>query len=156
MSADLNQRMVAAAEARMGCPYVAHDSVADGCDGGIISSDLCMTVGLDNNGYDCGGLVVASLADILDITLAEYPTTLRHHTQMAELAAPRHVAQIGDIWLQRTTRGQPAHVGVFTYLGSVVHANNTTNTVSRQPISRQQASSVIPLACLVEQVLNYD
>lgn len=156
-------QFVAAAERRIGEPFIHHFVPSDTCNSGSITYPDCMTrgLGLDEKGYDCSGLVVASLCEALDITLAEYPPALRHVRQMAH-AVPRSTrfAQAGDVFLKLKATG--AHAFIYDGNESIIHANSESAVVEKvvlpsvKKIHRLPRIQIVDLAKLVLKTQPYE
>lgn len=88
---------------------------------------------MDDRGYDCSGLVIAGLCDVLDIEPKLWPTSFRHLKQM-EILGVQRPAQPGDIVMMHGLDAgyQPwSHMGVFVNAVETIHASNLTKTVDR-------------------------
>lgn len=76
---------------------------------------------MDPYGYDCSGLAIASICDVIDMRPAEWPSQLRHTRQLATLATNAE-PQPGDLRLYYQEDGR-IHLGLATSTGEVIHAS---------------------------------
>ena len=102
--------------------------------------DECMERGMDPQGYDCSGLAIASICDVLNISTREWPRHLRHTQQLASLAIDA-TFQLGDLRLYYSANGR-IHLGVATSTEKVVHASGLTNKLGRVFIKNFRSISI--------------
>lgn len=130
-------------------PFLHHFKPEDTCDNGRITNSDCTErgLGLDDLGYDCSGLVVASLCETLGIAIADYNPDLRHARQMAgQIPQSSKPTQTGDIVLRISEENAHAFIVVHaddaTGGATVVHASSHTNDIITEPL---QMSRLNPL-----------
>lgn len=125
-----------------GRPAVNHAKLA-GCAFGETGSE-CMRLGMDKDGYDCSGLVIASLAAVIGVRARDWPQSLRHVRQMYEKAETAEVQlRPGDLPVfaryynfgSDKPRQVPGHIGIVinadwhTGRYEYVHTNADTGRV---------------------------
>jgi cell wall-associated NlpC family hydrolase len=123
---EINERVVEAARSRVGKPYRNHFKPNE-CSYGYEVNDGCWTHGLDDAGYDCSGLVIASICDAIDLSLDKWPRNLRHIAQFYSAAAVEGTdPEQGDI-VVCVNETDPAittwHMGLYTGEDTMVHAS---------------------------------
>jgi hypothetical protein len=111
------------------------------------NSGYCMERGLDNDpGYDCSGLVIASVCDVLGVATSAWPPNLRHAKQLLALSQTAEDPRIGDALLYVSYKQPDAklvtHIGVFAEAGVVVHASGVTGMVE-ESAPRFNSSSIV-------------
>lgn len=123
--------VVEAARSHVGEPF-RHHFEPDICEGGAVTLDSCMERGMDSAGFDCSGLVIASVCDVLDIQPEEWPRDYRHIRQFEALADDQPTLP-GDVLLidSRTESGRQhrTHVGIVSGPETIIHANGLTAIV---------------------------
>ncbi len=72
------RELLAAARGRLGKPFRHHFKLNNDCQFGTLPLLPCMEVGMDDSGYDCSGIVIASTCDVLGIPTKDWPTSYRH------------------------------------------------------------------------------
>lgn len=82
---------------------------------------------MDSRGYDCSGLVIASMCRVLDIQPHTWPHNLRHAVQLQAYATDKH-AEPGDIQFYYYEDGG-VHLGIATTPVICVHASGKTRQV---------------------------
>jgi hypothetical protein len=113
-----------------------------------------MEKGLSDNGYDCSGLVIASLSDVLGILPEHWPRDLRHVKQL-ETIAEATTPEAGDmlVYLPETipNRTPRNHIGIFVTATSVIHASGMSRLVEEGTVSGVFRKTVtIPASTLIE------
>lgn len=143
-------------------PFVHHFKPEDTCQNGRITNSDCMErgLGLDDRGYDCSGLVVASLCETLDIAITDYNPELRHVRQMAALIKPSSQStEIGDIAFKLTEDGTHAfvvvHVDPVSGGATAIHASIDTGDVTTDivPVSKLNGMQRIQVTDLVQKAV---
>jgi len=104
--------------------------------------------GMDwHGGYDCSGLVIASMCGVLGIGVEQWPWDCRHLVQLESLAVVGHRASAGDIVIM--DGGEPedpfSHIGIQA-LGQYIHASGRVRLVVEGRVERVNRTAVIPLA----------
>jgi hypothetical protein len=91
--------LAAAMRTHIGQPFQHHFSPENLCERGRTTVDQCMERGLGPNKWDCSGLVLASLCEVLGLSNAAIPWDLRHAVQIDEILGNdlREIAESGDI-----------------------------------------------------------
>jgi len=132
----LQTEIIRAAEAEMGYPFLFHHKPIDFCHGGTITVDSCMEKGLDRSGYDCTGLIIKSLCNVIGRDTDTWPPKLRHGSQLKALASDK-APSLGDILLIESTNEQgrrfTTHAGIYVTEHTVIHANGQTRIVDKEP-----------------------
>ncbi len=129
---DLGIEVISNARARIDAPFRNHFKPENLCNGGRITIAACMERGMDQNGYDCSGLAIASICDVLAITTARWPPDIRHTQQLAKLADDRD-CEPGDIRLYISNNGY-IHLGIATTLDKAIHASAESKKVEEGQI----------------------
>jgi cell wall-associated NlpC family hydrolase len=141
---ELGSQVLDYARGQLEAPFRDHQAGVT-CEGGRITQDNCMERGMDRvEGYDCSGIVVASLREVLGYT--QWPRELRHAAQMINFAreggAAKHDTTIeaGDIVCLSSADGRrQTHVGIAiaNNLDHILHATTSTSKVSMgEPLTR--------------------
>jgi cell wall-associated NlpC family hydrolase len=124
--------IVSAARSRIGRPFRHHFKPFNLCKDGIITANACMEKGMDNEGYDCSGLVIASLCDVLGILPEHWPRDYRHVNQLEELAETK-TPDVGDVLLflpvSVTDKPRRTHIGIFATEHTTIHASGISDYV---------------------------
>jgi cell wall-associated NlpC family hydrolase len=124
---ELGNEVVKAARLRLGKPF-RHHYEPDLCGGGKITTDTCMENGMDNRGYDCSGLVIASFCEVYGIKPEQWPQELRHVRQLD----PHQVGgscRPGDVLLYFGTEFSRAHTSIAILGGRAIHASGKSKRV---------------------------
>lgn len=149
------EEVITAARSRVGVPFRHHFKPENLCNRGRVTYDQCMTRGMDQNGYDCSGLVIASLCEVLRISPTTWPKNRRHAWQMQDLAV-QESHEPGDVLLFENVKQSRFHPLVFSESQSVIHASGRHDAVVEEPIGEALRTSpvvhVIPLGNLVELI----
>lgn len=93
---------------------------------------------MDSAGFDCSGLAIASLCDVLGISQLEWPRELRHTIQLRTLEADEEY-EPGDWRLFYNSKNQ-THLGIATQTHEVVHASGVTNIVEEGSVDDPSGS----------------
>lgn len=105
-------------------PFQSHFLPHDTCQDGLITNDDCMERGLDERGFDCSGLIIASACDVLGIPVSDWPREYRHIRQLDTVSSTEIVPEFGDITLFRAPEDHTRkHGGIYTGGLYMVHAN---------------------------------
>lgn len=130
------QELARAAEAYNGSSFVVHTTAAN-CYDRLHTQTSCMSTGLGTDGFDCTGLVLRAMSDVLGKADCDWATAIRHGPQMYLKAdhMPREQVKrepIGAIVVysqfQRLEGGDSklvfpaAHVGIYVGKNQIVHA----------------------------------
>lgn len=115
-----------------------------------------METGLADTGYDCSGLIVAAMAEALEIRINDWPRDLRHVFQMARLEEDIH-PQPGDIVIfymePPEGRKQRTHAGVFVADNYYIHADGYTGSVREGEVTGPFLRvSVVPWAKMKDEI----
>lgn len=129
---ELGNQIVSSARKRVELPFRHHFKPANLCEGGARTVDGCMGRGMDSRGYDCSGLAIASICDVLNISTQEWPREWRHTQQLASLAIDA-AFKPGDLRLYYSDTGR-IHLGIATSTEKVVHASGLTNIVEESVV----------------------
>lgn len=160
---ELADKVITAGRERIGTPFVDHFEPQDTCAGGEVTLVDYMERGMDQNGFDCSGFVIASICDVLHMRTCEWPQQLRHAQQMMRLAVDSD-PQRGDV-LITPILGKSGDTPVRYHArlisdinhNKVLHANRLTDTVAETVAKANiQAKRAlyrrVPLKLLVEYV----
>ncbi|MGZ6005779.1 MAG: NlpC/P60 family protein [Candidatus Saccharimonadales bacterium] len=124
--------IIEAARAKIGLPFRHHYRPSDVCVGGLVTLNNCLTRGLDDEGFDCSGLIIASVCAATAMQVADWPRKFRHLKQMEDLATAED-SQPGDAILFREypVDNKPArtHMGIFVAKHRAIHANGISGYV---------------------------
>ncbi|HJP96083.1 MAG TPA: hypothetical protein VJ843_01795 [Candidatus Saccharimonadales bacterium] len=124
----LGDRLIAEARSHIGAPFRHHFRPENLCAGGTITLDQCMEQGVDPTGYDCSGLVVASMCRVLGLQPGAWPRHLRHSVQLQQHATEKIFAP-GDIQFYYYENGG-VHSSIATTSPDVsVYASGRTRLV---------------------------
>jgi cell wall-associated NlpC family hydrolase len=93
-----------------------------------------MERGLNDAGYDCSGLIVASMCDVMGISTSEWPVNLRHSLQLEPYVEER-TAEPGDILLFYNDKPSRIHLGIFVADKCVVHASGVSEKVEQGTVT---------------------
>jgi hypothetical protein len=133
-------------------PFRHHFKPVNLCEGGERTVDECMERGMDSEGYDCSGLAIASLCEVLNISTTEWPRELRHTQQLSSLATEEKF-EPGDLRLFYSAKNR-IHMGIATSTQEVIHASGLTNTVEESmvtdPTGSFAAERVVALRSLLK------
>lgn len=146
---EIKGNLVDAARSREGKPFRHHFKPENSCNYGQEIIDSCWAKGLDDTGYDCSGLVIASLCDVLEITIDKWPRNARHIEQFIKATSPDLSPGFGDIIITVDDEYGTWHMGVCTEGGNMVHASGHEDVLSvvEGPINPNQR------ICVVRQVV---
>ena len=129
----LRSGLMYAAEAKVGAPF-RHHYKPNKCEGGRITIESCMEYGMDNLGYDCSGLVIRSLCDVIGINPKDWPMEFRHSYQLNSFASSDPV-QTGDITLIESQSKDGyrynTHMGIQSDGDALIHASGKSQLVER-------------------------
>jgi cell wall-associated NlpC family hydrolase len=150
------EAVLEAARSRHGQPFEHHFSPLNLCMGGQITLPGCMERGLGENGYDCSGLIVASVCEALDADRRQWNPLYRHLFQIACLEREQPPTS-GDIVIfhPSTFSRDAAHMGLWLDDERVVHASGRDpGLVEIGPVEgNYQRIGTVPLEVLIEVAL---
>lgn len=148
---DFGLEVVAAARGYIGTPYVNHFKPEDHCDGGNLTLTNCMERGMDVTGFDCSGVVVAALCDVIGLRPKDWPQDYRHLRQMEKLARADE-ERLGDVVCLEGVKpnGKPwKHMGIVSSELQIVHADAFSSLVTEgQVVGNVRLRLVIPISIL--------
>lgn len=131
----LSEEFIQAARDQISRPFRQHYTRFAPCFTGVnLTSPDCLELGLDRcgEGFDCMGLAIASMCDVLGIPRGSWPVEFRHIEQLIPLAQ-RRPGQPGDaIILVRN--GEQDHMGILTTANTIVHATNIGHRVLQEAV----------------------
>lgn len=149
------RKLIQAARERIYQPFGHHFEPIDYCGRGAITLPSCFERGLGEEKYDCSGLVIASLCDVIGMPVKQWPSDLRHLNQMSRLSEA-NTAIPGDILIYLYyTEGRTVyrHMGVLATEGSVVHASQFSKQVEETNDPRYlEVTRVIPLTKMLDTI----
>ena len=110
-------------QSKLGMPFAEHFQPNE-CQGGVLTLDSCMEKGLDaQRGYDCSGLIIASLCEVLEISTAQWPHEFRHAVQMRAVATGGTQPKRGDVvYMSHPEKSWYKHLGVMSDPHKFIHA----------------------------------
>lgn len=118
--------LIESGRSRFGKPF-AHHFKPNQCAGGLQTTETCWDRGLDDSGYDCSGFVIASICDVLDLQVDEWPRDQRHIRQLLKTANPGVSPVVGDVVITVDPKNQDrVHAGIYTGYGRMLHADGRT------------------------------
>lgn len=144
--------VLAAARARVGQPFAHHFKPTNECDDGQITIDACMTRGMDDEGYDCSGLAIISVCEVLGVGTERWPKELRHLNQMALSLRMIREPVAGDLGIYRSIKSRSLHAGIFATGQTVVHASGISKEVEEGMVQGAELMLVIPPSVLAAQI----
>ena len=145
--------MVEVARSYLDAPFSHHFSPHNLCQSGAITISSCMEQGLDAEGFDCSGLVIASVCEVVGIQTKDWNPNYRHLEQFKSLES-RQPPELGDILLfypdmASKTRVLP-HVGIRTVGENVIHSSGKSGIVEEGQVEgRFEKIGAVPLLELV-------
>ena len=145
--------VITSARTKIGQPFRNHFKPVDRCEHGWATVDYCMTVGMDASGYDCSGLVLASICEALGQPVSEWNRNYRHLRQMERLAKSDAQPDIGDILIFHPENDIETwvHIGIAATLESTIHADGIDKRVKESATHEiSNRFSVVRLEKLVE------
>ena len=111
-----------------------------------------MERGMDRTGFDCSGLAIASLCDVLNISPSKWPREIRHTTQLRVLETD-DLFEPGDWRFFYNSKNQ-THLGIATETKEVVHASGVTSRVEEgeveDPSGEFRAIRVVTIGSLLK------
>lgn len=133
----LRSELFLAASLKVDAPFQHHYEPENLCEGGRSTVDECMKRGMDNRGYDCSGLVIRSLCDVLDIEPQNWPKDVRHSFQLSqfEVIDSAYEFEPGEILLiesmSRSGYRYNTHTGIHISGEEMIHASGKSKRVER-------------------------
>jgi cell wall-associated NlpC family hydrolase len=112
-----------------------------------------MEVGMDDGGYDCSGLVIASICEALGLNASNWNRDYRHLRQIERLAKDGIVPNIGDIlvFYPENETETWTHMGIMATASSTIHADGIHKQVVESPTEEISTNyKVVPLQLLIE------
>lgn len=146
------ESLVETARAHIGEPFRHHFRPENLCQYGKVTLDSCMTRGVNREGYDCSGLVIASICEVLGKNPREWPRQYRHLKQLRVLEEIKEPV-LGDmlIFYQKPPR---THMGLYIADDAVIHASGLSGVVEegavQEEITQTTVISAQQLLSLVE------
>lgn len=130
--------LVKVARQELGRPFRHHFKPENLCNGGNITVNTCMEIGMDPVGYDCMGLVIASICKVNGINVINWPREFRHSLQLNKLATDA-APEFGDVLLIESQSNEGyrylTHMGLHIDTGIVLHANGRTKVVDESYVA---------------------
>lgn len=148
---ELGEEVIRSARTRIEMPFRHHFKPINLCEGGRLTADECMERGMDSQGYDCSGLAVASLCEVLGISTVEWPREFRHTQQLATLAIDEGGAP-GDFRLYYSS-GNRIHLGIAASAQEVIHASGLTRVVEEGIVTDPSGSFEAVRTIAIESLL---
>ena len=145
---EFSDRLITEARLHIGAPFKSHFKPVDLCAGGTITLDICMVRGTNPEGYDCSGLVIASMCRVLNLQPRDWPSTLRHAVQLQKYSTVNDF-EPGDIQFYYYDNGG-VHSGIATTSPDIcVFASGKTRRVEEgfaadgaAPLAQQSLAAI--------------
>lgn len=138
---ELGLQMVDSVRRRIGAPFRHHFEPDNLCLDGTETNDSCMERGMDAGGYDCSGLVIASLCDVLGITTERWPRELRHAEQLMWMTTNEEHSP-GDVRVFMSRSGRP-HVAIASSERWVIQASGITKAVEQGVVKDRDGAAAM-------------
>ena len=148
--ADFGTELIGAAREKFGQPFLHHFQ-PDQCEGGRLTRPGCWERGLDKRGYDCSGFVIASICEVMDISVDAWPRNQRHIKQMLAFTDVTATAAAGDVVItQDPSDPKKKHMGVYVGNGAMLHADGrpSVSYVNQSLIDTCSSVTVYPIPTL--------
>lgn len=154
----------------IGQPAIYHQDVSPDCWRTDQTLQPCLEAGLGERDFDCSGLVIRAMCDVMGRSTNVWPMQLRHTRQLwqavldAGAAQPIEEARVGDVivcdrlWTMPdgTHKRVAAHISIKGYEDKTLQAQaNDRQVVYRPPHianTRIGSFTVVALESLVQQV----
>jgi len=148
-----NYEVIQAGRGHLGITFRHHFRPINPCQSGEITVPHCMQIGMDRHGFDCSGLVVASLCQVLGMQPAAWPMEHRHVRQLQQLTTTDD-PEPGDalVYWPRWPTERAQHIGIFVAKKQVIHASGIDGQVEEGPVENDEdfgKIEVIPHAVLL-------
>ncbi len=164
-SAIFGAELSRAVQSCVGEPFVNHGSMV-GCGSQDKTYTACMETGIGQDGFDCSGLVIHGLSEVLDIDTTDWASGIRHVAQMTRAGRRISVRELsrdeplpGLLYVFNHWDGDffvpNAHVAVYVGNRQMVHARSMgTDSVVLEPTrmrgtSKSFAFAIDPLSLVV-------
>ena len=149
---ELGNEVLRRARQYLDAPFRHHYKPDNLCGHGKRTEDNCMERGMDRTGFDCSGLAIASLCDVLNISPSKWPREIRHTTQLRVLETD-DLFEPGDWRFFYNSKNQ-THLGIATETKEVVHASGVTSRVEEgeveDPSGEFRAIRVVTIGSLLK------
>lgn len=120
----VRNRVVEVAQEFTDAPFRHHYRPEDTCNGGRYTNNDCMYRGMDVlNGFDCSGLIIASVCKAIGVPTSDWSMTYRHVVQLEKLAHYRDPLPGDAILFADTKKVRRVHSGICIKDTVVVHAS---------------------------------
>lgn len=148
MTDNCGLKIIEAARLRIGLPFRHHFKPENVCHEGTATTLDCMERGMDSEGYDCSGLVIASICDVLGIKSQQWPKEYRHLNQLKNLEEACELT-VGDTVLFYQEKPGRTHMGIFVATDLVIHSSGISKEVEESKvIGNIERLGVIPASTL--------
>ena len=144
--------VLAAARSHIDEPFAHHFIPNNECNDGQTTIETCMQRGMGSEGYDCSGLVIASICEVLGVGTEQWPQQLRHLNQMAISLRMTRDPIAGDLIIYRSIKSRSLHAGIFAAGKMVVHAGRLGKKVEEGVVQGSEQMLVIPPSVLAAQI----
>jgi cell wall-associated NlpC family hydrolase len=113
-----------------------------------------MERGIDpREGFDCSGLVIGTLCELLDIPAKRWPGDMRHVRQLGWLGIAATVPRPGDIIISNPDDARLAHASISIADSRIIHASGKAGFVLAEDYPDCFANErIIPLEGLLQLV----
>lgn len=82
-----------------------------------------MQVGLDCRGFDCSGLIIASVCEVLEVPVSDWPRDYRHVSQLKQHTNHTTPGAGNIVYMYSVDKSWYQHIGVLSSKFTVVHAS---------------------------------
>lgn len=156
---DFRKSVVAAVLSKKGLPFRHHYKPVNLC-GGVFTRQECMEVGMDGRGFDCSGLVIASVCTAAHVDVREWDDEYRHVPQLMGLSVDTEPEAGDALIMRRVTGPRPPrnHMGILIKTGTIAHASGKTQKVEIEDLETVVEPGsilrVVPLSVLIKLAQN--
>lgn len=150
----IGPKIVDAGRQYIGARFRDHFDPTDPCNRGTVTSDICMERGLgEDGGFDCSGLVIASICTALNMQPRQWPQEYRHARQLSILQEDSYESKKGDVALFYLDGLRSIHLGILAANLTVIHASERTGYVEEGTVRGDISKiRVIPQDKLLELI----
>ena len=160
------KELLDAAQKYRDMPFVNHAATVR-CGANLQTHPACMEIGLGPEGYDCSGLVIRALTDVMGVADTDWAWGIRHVRQMSKMGtrvnlSPRDLAQdypLGLLFVYNHVGDNmyipAAHIGIYAGRGALFHARSRgANRVAIDAIKNRGSSKRFAYAIEPSSLVN--
>ncbi len=146
------KELLDAAQKYRDMPFVNHAATVR-CGANLQTHPACMEIGLGPEGYDCSGLVIRALTDVMGVADTDWAWGIRHVRQMSRWGNKVSLLPINSgrdhplgllfvyNLLENDVYVPAAHIGIYSGGGTLLHARSRgTNRVAVDTIRDRRGS----------------